>query len=184
MKTVENEHTMILQLRNWAIYSLAGWILATNPIAAEEQVIIERLEDLARCNPSQLDALFSFGTVSGIPTGRLRGLPLVNPGSRSSVAASQGGRLAWSGKRIDANGLGAINFFFGIPSVRANTRIEPSLRDGRPAIVLDYSQSSFVYRNVRDEIREISPGIFLGYVDDTRTSEPTARRWFGLESAR
>jgi hypothetical protein len=80
--------------------------------------------------------------------------------------------------------LGAINFFFGIPSVRANTRIEPSLRDGRPAIVLDYSQSSFVYRNVRDEIREISPGIFLGYVDDTRTSEPTARRWFGLESAR
>lgn len=175
---------MIKHLRSLAYFGLAGWFLATNPVVAEDQVIIERLEDLARCNPSQLDALFSFGTVSSIPTGRLRGLPLVNPGSRSAIAVSQGGRVAWSGKRIDANGLGAINFFFGIPSVRANTRIEPSLRDGRPAIVLDYSQSSWLYRNVRDEIREISPGIFLGYVDDIRTSEPTARRWFALESAR
>ena len=66
---------MIQHLRRLALYSLAGFVFATNPIVAEEQVIIERLEDLARCNPSQLDALFSFGTVSGIPTGRLRGLP-------------------------------------------------------------------------------------------------------------
>lgn len=175
---------MIQHLCKWTFYGLAGLILAANPIAAEDEIVIERLEDLARCHPSQLDALFSFGTVSSIPTGRLRGLPLVNPGSRGAIAASQGGRVAWSGKRIDANGLGAINFFFGVPSVRANTRIEPSLRDGRPAIILDYSQSSWLYRNVRDEIREISPGIFLGYVDDTRTPDPTAKRWFALESAR
>ena len=94
MKTVENEHTMILQLRNWAIYSLAGWILATNPIVAEEQVIIERLEDLARCNPSQLDALFSFGTASGEPgqQGGHRGFS-----GRSTGMVGQADRCEWSG---------------------------------------------------------------------------------------
>ena len=30
--------------------------------------------------------------------------------------------------------------------------------------MLDYSKTSFVARKVRDEIREVSPGVFLGLV--------------------
>lgn len=153
-------------------------------VADENTVVIEHMEDLARCRPEQLDAVFASGWVAGIPTGRLQGTPLVNPGSRNAVQASRTGRLFWSGKRIEQTGADANNFFFGVPSVRAKVSIQNSLRDGRPAIVLDYSGTSVIYRNVRDEIREVAPGVYLGYVDDTRTPEPATRRWFALESMR
>lgn len=148
---------------------------------AQEPVVIRGADDLAAFSPAQLDAIFAAGYVTGVPVGPLRGLPLVNPGSPNAAIASRGGRAVWSGKRIDAESLVAVNRFFGLPMIKANVRIEPSLRDGAPAIVLDYSGSSWLYRNVRDEIREISPGLYLGYVDDVRTSEPSARRWFALE---
>jgi len=36
--------------------------------------------------------------------------------------------------------------------------------DGKECIVLDYSQTSFVAQKIRDEIREVSPGVYLGLV--------------------
>ncbi|HSR41814.1 MAG TPA: hypothetical protein VLL48_06575, partial [Longimicrobiales bacterium] len=33
-----------------------------------------------------------------------------------------------------------------------------------PAIILDYSKSSLVARKIRDEIREVGPGVYLGQV--------------------
>lgn len=149
--------------------------------AAQETIVIRSADDLALCTPETLNAVFAAGYVTAVPAGPLRGLPLVNPGSANAGVASRGGRVVWSGKRIDADSLVAVNRFFGLPMIRANVRIEPSLRDGAPAIVLDYSGSSWLYRNVRDEIREVRPGLFLGYVDDIRTTDPSARRWFALE---
>jgi len=163
------------------VSSLSTLAISTGPTFAQETIVIRSAEDLALCTPETLNAVFASGYVSAVPAGPLRGLPLVNPGTASAGAASRGGRVVWSGKRIDAESLVAVNRFFGLPMIRANVRIEPSLRDGAPAIVLDYSGSSWLYRNVRDEIREVRPGLFLGYVDDVRTTDPTARRWFALE---
>ena len=173
--------------RRKAFALMAFSVLACRPLVLAEEsntVVINTMNDLARCQPEQLEALFASGTVSGIPTGRLRGLPLMNPGTASAEAVSRGGRMVWSGKVISADGSRARNYFFGLPSVPAKVSIQPSLRDGRPALVLDYSETSLVYRNVRDEIRQVSPGVYLGYVDDTRTAEPTTRRWFAFESSR
>ena len=36
--------------------------------------------------------------------------------------------------------------------------------DGKECIVLDYSKTSFIAKKVRDEIREIEPGFYLGIV--------------------
>ena len=68
--------------------------------------------------------------------------------------------------------------------VRGVFQIAPSVRDGRPAIILDYTGTSLLYRNARDEIREISPGLFLGFVIDIRDPSAKARRWFAFEPAR
>lgn len=164
-----------------AMFVIAAWTGFSN---AQQPILIRTAEDLAACHEDQLNALFASGYVTSVPAGPLRGLPLVNPGSRNARIASRGGRAVWSGKRIDAESLVAVNRFFGLPMIRADVRIEPSLRDGAPAIVLDYSDRSLLYANVRDEIREIQPGLFLGYVDDVRTSDPVARRWFALERVR
>ncbi len=42
---------------------------------------------------------------------------------------------------------------------------------GKPAIILDYSKTSLVAHSVRDEIREVSPGTFLGivFIGQTKT---------------
>jgi len=36
--------------------------------------------------------------------------------------------------------------------------------DGKETIIIDYSQTSFVAKKIRDEIREVAPGIYLGKV--------------------
>ena len=40
----------------------------------------------------------------------------------------------------------------------------PSWFDQKECIVLDYAHTSFVARKIRDEIREVAPGVFLGIV--------------------
>lgn len=151
-------------------------------LRAADSVVIRTVQDLAMCTPAQLEALFGQGYVSSIPSGKVWGLPLVNPGTPQAQAASRVGRLVWSGKRIEAGETVATNIFFGVPSVKAQILIEPSRRDGEPVIVLDYTRNPVVYRNKRDEIREISPGIFLGYMYDIRSSNAEILRWFAFES--
>ena len=53
---------------------------------------------------------------------------------------------------------------FGIKAVRAKVYKDPSWFDGKETIVLDYSKTSLLARRVRDEIREVSPGVYLGLV--------------------
>jgi hypothetical protein len=36
--------------------------------------------------------------------------------------------------------------------------------DGKETIIIDYSTTSFVAKKVRDEIREVEPGVYLGKV--------------------
>lgn len=148
---------------------------------AAADIVLKRIEDLALCTPEQLDLLFASGNISAIPTGRLYGLPLVRPGKSGAVMSSKMGRLAWSGKNVQNDASSAVNTFFGLSMISADVRIEPSRRDGRPAMVLDYSQKSLLYQNVRDEVREVMPGIYLGYMHDVRDAQPVAKRWFAFQ---
>ena len=51
-----------------------------------------------------------------------------------------------------------------IEAIEAVIYKQDSWYDGAPCIVLDYSKTSFAARRIRDEIREIAPGVFLGIV--------------------
>ena len=51
-----------------------------------------------------------------------------------------------------------------IKAIEAAVYKQDSWYDGEPCIVLDYSKTSFAARKIRDEIREIAPGVFLGLV--------------------
>ena len=52
----------------------------------------------------------------------------------------------------------------GIRAVRAEVYAQDSWLDGQPCTVLDYSRSSRLFGWIRDEIREVAPGVFLGVV--------------------
>ena len=76
----------------------------------------------------------------------------------------------------------AVNRFFGLPMIRAQVFQDQSWLDGAPALVLDYSRTSRVYAQYRDEIRQVAPGLFLGLMYARTTPQPTLRMYFALES--
>jgi hypothetical protein len=116
---------------------------------------------------AELDDLFRKGRSGEIPDGDSAGTAIAAPGTEISGPARWLIRwLAWRGKIFSRargdlfNKVSPLN----IRAFRARVYRAPSWYDGADAIILDYSQTSLLARRVRDEIREISPGTYLGIV--------------------
>ncbi len=116
----------------------------------------------------ELDELFRRSPAGAIPDGDADGQVLVGSEKEdvSDTVAWVAETFAWKGKVFDREKGELRNKIlpFGLKAVRAKVYKEPSWFDGKEAIVLDYSKTSFVARKVRDEIREIAPGVYLGLV--------------------
>ena len=77
------------------------------------------------------------------------------------------GQGPWLGKRFDAGAESGINRFRKAGDLRTfHASVEPSRFDGKPALVLDYSRGdSWLWGRafgMRDELREVAPGLWLG----------------------
>jgi hypothetical protein len=74
--------------------------------------------------------------------------------------------FAWQGKTFDAAKGTLKNRIlpFGLNAILAKVYKGPSWLDGKECIVLDYSETSLVAHWIRDEIRQIGPGMYLGKV--------------------
>jgi hypothetical protein len=116
---------------------------------------------------AELDDLFRRSPVGEIPTGDAEGTAIVAPGTPvAQVAAKLIRPLIWQGKVFDATGDRLRNKItpLGLRLIAALVYKGPSWLDHRECIVLDYSRASLVAFFIRDEIREVSPGLFLGIV--------------------
>ncbi len=157
------------------------------------------LDELAGLSVEELTRLYRSGTVpeslhvlDGTPTCRMlapRG-PIGTGTPYSYVRAfAAHDRFPWRGKSFtaqsDAAGRGinrvslGVNFdLFGF-----ETRIEPSAIDGNPCILLDYDlrANPWVIRKIRDELREVSEGLFFGpaMVDG---ADPTLVLYFAVDT--
>lgn len=139
------------------------------------------MQQLVRLSPCELEQLYAQGTLAPIPAGMIRGQALMNPGTRLAVPSSRISRLVWQGKIFNNDGQTAINRFFGVRLIKANVYSAESWRDGRPALILDYSQTSWLYAPYRDEIRQIAPGLYLGLMFDRNVCPPKLKMYFALE---
>jgi hypothetical protein len=131
---------------------------------------------------AELDMLYRQGTVTAVPVERVRGTAILAPGSRRTRVLSRGARVVWQGKVFQPGQGTAVNRFFGLRVVRSQVYQGPSWLDGGPSLVLDYSQTSRVYANKRDEIRQVAPGLFLGLMYDRMTAPPRLQMYFALEA--
>ena len=138
------------------------------------------LDDLAALGADELARLYAAGSVPadlsdlvGRPKGRMLavratdGTPLF--GALKLLAAQA--LFPWDGKTF---GAGTPSEGTGINRVKLGplrydwfpfkARVEPSVVDGQPCIYLDYEQpgNPFFIAKIRDEIRELRPGLFLG----------------------
>jgi len=122
---------------------------------------------LTRLSPAHLDELFRNSFAGPIPAGDTRGTALIAPGTRLAAPLARLVRLiAWQGKVFDpATGTLRNKISpFGIRAIVAKVYADRSWLDGQPCIVLDYSRTSLLAHWVRDEIREVAPGRYLGLV--------------------
>jgi hypothetical protein len=137
------------------------------------------IADLAEMSVVDLVDLYRAGTVPDslrvldhVAQGRMlavRGLDW--RGARDLYARVTASRFfPWAGKRfqhLDRNegtGINRLRLAGERLWYPFRTRIEPSALDGAPCIALDYDlpENPRIVRALRDELREVSPGLFLG----------------------
>ena len=128
---------------------------------------------LLKTSRKDLDALFSAVEAGPIPDGQADGTAIISPGSTySEEIAKMVGIFAWQGKVFDAKAGLLRNRILPlhINAIVAKVYKDKSWLDGKECIVLDYSDTSLVAHWIRDEIRMIDPGLYLGkvYWDKTR----------------
>lgn len=125
------------------------------------------LLDLTGMSQTELDDLFTRSPMGELPDGDAQGTAIVAPGTDLELPILSFARwLAWQGKvfyRPQGYLLNKVGPF-GTHLIKARVYVAPSWFDQKPAIILDYSQTSLLAHKVRDEIREVSPGTFLGIV--------------------
>jgi hypothetical protein len=128
---------------------------------------------LLSLSQSELDALFTKSAPGDIPDGEADGTAIVAPGTTfSPTIAKFISHFAWQGKVFDGKKGVLKNRIlpFGLNAIIAKVYKGPSWLDGKECIVLDYSDTSIIAQWIRDEIRQIESGLYLGkvYWDKTR----------------
>jgi hypothetical protein len=129
---------------------------------------------LLSMSSQQLDDLFGSSPAGDIPNGQADGTAIIAAGTTfSNETAEVISLFGWKGKTFDRTHGTLRNriLAFGIDAIVAEVYKGDSWFDGKECIVLDYSKTSIVASHIRDEIRQIGPGNYLGvvYWDKKRT---------------
>jgi hypothetical protein len=125
------------------------------------------VDRLLTMSQEQLDALFTASPAGEIPNGEAEGTAIVAPGTAYSPNIARFiSNFAWQGKVFDVKKGVLRNKILplGLNAIIAKVYKAESWLDGKECIVLDYSDTSLVAQWIRDEIRQVQPGLYLGKV--------------------
>src|SRR3989442_208815 len=123
--------------------------------------------EMLKMSQAQLDDLFTQSPPGEIPSREAEGTAIVAPGTTyTQNIADFVNHFAWQGKVFDpAKGVLRNKILpFGLNAIIAKVYKELSWLDNKECIVLDYSETSLVAHWIRDEIREVTPRVYLGKV--------------------
>ncbi|HTQ43329.1 MAG TPA: hypothetical protein VMI75_11275 [Polyangiaceae bacterium] len=136
-------------------------------------------------HPAQVDAL------EGNPRGRMLAVRTLDRGVAAGAIRSVAGAsfFPWGGKTFagrgtNGTGVNRLHLLGRHQLFPFHTRIAASAIDGAPCIALDYDlpDNPGVIRKIHDEVREVSPGLFLGPAMWKAAKGPTLVLWFALDT--
>ena len=125
------------------------------------------VKQLLQMSQFELDDLFTNSPAGPIPDGEGAGTAIIAPGTGiSPIKAKLINLFVWQGKVFDAKKGELRNKILplGHKAIVAKVYKDKSWFDGKECIVLDYSKTSLLAHWVRDEIRQVSPTLYLGIV--------------------
>lgn len=128
---------------------------------------VSGVDDLLKMSQAELDELFTASEPGAIPEGQAKGTAIIAPGTHYTKDIAEFiSHFTWQGKNFDGKQGILTNRIsaFGINAIVATVYKDKSWLDGKECIVLDYSKTSLLAHWIRDEIRQIGPGFYLGKV--------------------
>lgn len=139
-------------------------------------------EQLLHFSECELVQIYKCGVPGMPPCGYTPGKMIFQPGSAITVPTGRLiGATFWQGKMFPGDGT-MVNRMFGLPAIKAAVTSGESFVDGKPSAIFDYHDTSFVWRNYRDEVREVSPGVYLGIMHWVGWGGPKVATWFALDA--
>lgn len=183
MPAPKSLHAVVLLLgaSAWSALSPAATVAGQEPAAGSPVTRPCSLEQLAHMSWQELECLYRHSEPGTIPDGYARGRPLYDPQATLSATRSRVTRLLWHGKHFCAADGTLVNQWSGFKAIRAEVGYGPSWLDGSPSIVMDYGHTSRVWADVRDEVREVAPGLYLGAMYQRREGGAKFKMFFALE---
>lgn len=130
----------------------------------------KRIKQWLKMSRQDLDEVYRQAEAGTVPHGETRGTAIVAGSALAGFFAFVARCFAWQGKVFDIfappdRGI-LINKItpFRLTFIVAQVYKDASWLDGKETIVIDYSKTSFFAKRIRDEIREVEPGVYLGKV--------------------
>jgi hypothetical protein len=140
------------------------------------------LEGLACMSWPELEALYRASEAGAIPCGETRGVTIPCLSAKHGKAKQRVSSILWKGKIFDPECEELTNRWLVGKAVKAHVFIGESWIDGKPSIISDYKGTSpIVWKNIRDEIRQVGCGLYLGAMIRRACPTPEFRMFFALE---
>jgi hypothetical protein len=166
-----------------AVSVLLCSFLSLSPALAETPppppLCMEQLAALSWCD---LEQLYRHAVPGTIPSGYARGRAVYCPCAPLTPMRSKMSQALWHGKYFcPAEGMLINQWCLGAQAVRARLCVGDSWLDGKPSILMDYRGMAHVWKDVRDEIREVAPGLYLGLMYRCKNGQTRMKMFFVLE---
>ena len=123
--------------------------------------------NLLKMSQAEIDELYKKGSVGEIPDGDSKGIAIIAAGTiLAKILALLSKLFFWQGKFFYKEQKFFLNKLppFGIRAFKGEIYKGDGWFCEGEAIILDYSQTSFIFQKVREEMREITPGLYLAQV--------------------
>ena len=153
---------------------------AAGPAAPPQDTALS-LDQLARMSWPELEGLYRQSEAGTIPEGYAEGKAIYCPCGRFAGMRSRLTGVVWRGKVFDAADGSLVNQWCGFRAIHARVSYGPSWLDGAPSVVMDYSATLRVWADVRDEVREVAPGLYLGRMYRQKAGAPEFQIFFALQ---
>jgi hypothetical protein len=143
---------------------------------------IQCLEQLASLSWCELEELYRQSAPGAIPNGYASGKVIYPPCERHAGRKAHCAETVWKGKHFCAEQGTLINQWLGFKAIRGRVYYGPSWLDGKESIILDYCGESRVWADMRAEMREVAPGLYVGIEYLRRCPEPKLKLMYCLQA--